>query len=405
MRETSLGPRQRAAETASIGVVPSVVPAPLPGSARIPELDGIRGVAILLVLLWHYVALRLEPGAPGIMAPLWTLMQISWTGVDLFFVLSGFLIGGILLEHRDSPHYFKTFYVRRVCRIFPLYYLLVLTYFAIVASGATLGGSTGHWLMSRPKPFWSYALFAQNWVMAWDRIYGCNWLGITWSLAVEEQFYLLLPFLIRFVPPKRLLPVLLGGIALAPVTRLALLQWTTKGMDAGYLLMPCRADALLLGVLAAWALRSTALRWRLMQHRARLVWLLGVFATGVVFIACRWPNFVSRPMNSWGRTWFALFYVLLLMIPMLKRDGLLATVFRSSLLRRLGAISYGIYMIHQLVFGLTMILLFPQTPQYASGSALLLPVALSLVLTLLLAALLYRYLEKPLISIGQGLRY
>ncbi|MFN7140591.1 MAG: acyltransferase family protein, partial [Limisphaerales bacterium] len=90
--------------------------------SRIPELDGIRGIAILLVVLAHYFVL---PVGPGFAAAnfLGTFFGLAWSGVDLFFVLSGFLIGGILLDAKASNNFFKVFYTRRVCRIFPLYFL------------------------------------------------------------------------------------------------------------------------------------------------------------------------------------------------------------------------------------------------------------------------------------------
>src|SRR2546427_8948290 len=92
--------------------------------ARIPELDGIRGLAILLVLVWHYWASRVHPPLGSAFVGIWMLCGLTWSGVDLFFVVSRFLIGGVLLEQRDSANYFKTFYVRRVCRIFPILFLV-----------------------------------------------------------------------------------------------------------------------------------------------------------------------------------------------------------------------------------------------------------------------------------------
>src|SRR5262245_13203211 len=92
--------------------------------ARISELDGLRGLAILLVLLWHYavgpVIVHQSTLANFLIV---RSLNLAWSGVDLFFVLSGFLIGGILLDHRDTTHYFRTFYIRRICRIVPLYAL------------------------------------------------------------------------------------------------------------------------------------------------------------------------------------------------------------------------------------------------------------------------------------------
>ena len=95
---------------------------------RIPELDGLRGMAILLVLVGHYFAVP-GTGAASLLNGYW--FRLGWTGVDLFFVLSGFLIGGILLDVRDSPNYFKTFYARRFFRIIPLYYAWILLYIVL----------------------------------------------------------------------------------------------------------------------------------------------------------------------------------------------------------------------------------------------------------------------------------
>ena len=94
-------------------------------SERILELDGIRGVAILLVVLYHYVAVPIPADASAGLLFVRQLFSNNWSGVDLFFVLSGFLITGILIDHRNTRHYFKVFYIRRISRIFPLYYLFL----------------------------------------------------------------------------------------------------------------------------------------------------------------------------------------------------------------------------------------------------------------------------------------
>jgi peptidoglycan/LPS O-acetylase OafA/YrhL len=104
---------------------------------RLPELDGLRGCAILLVVIWHYVSQPANPAPGTVLALLVQPFKIAWSGVDLFFVLSGFLIGGILLDHRSSPRYFKTFYIRRICRIFPLYYFWIALYLLIPRFWAT----------------------------------------------------------------------------------------------------------------------------------------------------------------------------------------------------------------------------------------------------------------------------
>jgi peptidoglycan/LPS O-acetylase OafA/YrhL len=93
-------------------------------ASRLPELDGVRGIAILMVLVWHYAVYEFQPEPGSIGAYALACLRLSWSGVDLFFVLSGFLIGGILIDNQQSNNYFKVFYVRRVCRIFPLYFFL-----------------------------------------------------------------------------------------------------------------------------------------------------------------------------------------------------------------------------------------------------------------------------------------
>src|ERR1700746_660274 len=171
---------------------------PIPDwSVRIPALDGLRGTAILLVLLRH--AIFGVTSVQGIEAHsrfasfVIACGQLSWSGVDLFFVLSGFLIGGILLDVRASPNYFKTFYIRRIFRIVPLYYpwlfcLIGLLFF----SGSAFQKQSAH--LGIDWRTWGHFLFLQN---LWTNHYSTLadwWLGVTWSLAIEEQFYLAAPF-------------------------------------------------------------------------------------------------------------------------------------------------------------------------------------------------------------------
>ena len=163
-------------------------------STRIPALDGLRGIAILLVLLRHSV-FEFHPNSK-FFSHLLVAGRLSWSGVDLFFVLSGFLIGGILLDAIASPRYFKTFYVRRAYRILPLY-AVVMALFSLryVTSHGSAGplGSFSH----SPIPWASYVTFTQNIWMAWLGTFGVGAVAATWSLAVEEQFYLTVPFIIR----------------------------------------------------------------------------------------------------------------------------------------------------------------------------------------------------------------
>lgn len=185
-----------------------------------PQLDGIRGIAILLVLIFHFGVSAVGPQSNSFVYLVGQSLILTWSGVDLFFVLSGFLIGGILLDNRLAPNYFKVFYIRPICRIFPVYYLWLALFaiFAYVLATLILPGALRP-LYENPLPFWSYATLTQNLAMAMAGRFGPQWLDATWSLAVEEQFYLTLPLIIRFVPQRRLPYLLITLIAATPILR------------------------------------------------------------------------------------------------------------------------------------------------------------------------------------------
>jgi peptidoglycan/LPS O-acetylase OafA/YrhL len=174
------------------------------------------------VVVWHYFVGIPGGEASAVASFFRRLFYLGWSGVDLFFVLSGFLIGGILLDNRASPRYFRTFYVRRAFRILPVYVLLLVPFWSARSSVGTSGSVAVATLLEGEIPAWSYGLFVQNLFMAAIGDFGAQWTGITWSLAVEEQFYLVLP-LTLFLAPRRFVPGLcLGFVAAAPLDALAL---------------------------------------------------------------------------------------------------------------------------------------------------------------------------------------
>jgi peptidoglycan/LPS O-acetylase OafA/YrhL len=368
--------------------------------SRVPELDGLRGLAVLSVVCWHYLAGRLEPalGPMGALAD--RALGLSWSGVDLFFVLSGFLIGGILIDHRESPRYFSSFYARRACRILPAYAVIVVLAFLWSAGAERAGLRIG---FGNLLPAWSYATFTQNFVMASRGTFGSHWLGPTWSLAIEEQFYLLLPVLVRMVPPARLPAVLAAGILAGPVSRVALLAFHPRGFFAAYVMMPGRADALLLGALLAWAWRRGAVREAVQRHGRVLHALLVVLLAGLVVLAVRGENAFTRTMQVAGYSWLALTYLVVLMLALGAPRGPVASVARWRWLGLMGTISYAVYLLHHPV--LRLVYGFAGAPISVASPRGALLMVLAAGLTLALAALSWRFFEGPLVRRGRSFRY
>jgi peptidoglycan/LPS O-acetylase OafA/YrhL len=368
----------------------------LPMAARrVPELDGIRGLAILLVIYWHYVA------APNVLAPAgslgWTLYRIgilSWSGVDLFFVLSGYLIGGILIESRDSPDYFKAFYVRRAFRILPLYLLFCGCGTAVVMLLPALGRVVGH-----PMPLWVYATFSQNFWLAhhsWDA-----YMGETWSLAVEEQFYLTLPFIIRLVPRSRL-PGTVAGLVVASVIgrTLMYLHYGSEWGTAAYTLMPCRADALMLGALGALAVRDQRARRFMTECRWALPAAVALSGAAVAVLTAEGWTMSTRPMSTLGYTALAIFYLALLLWAVMRRGTWWAAVMRTRFLGGLGSLAYCLYLVHGSALNIASYLMHGRLrgsgPDWPAA-------AIGLACAVGFSAVSWRYLESRMIGIGHRL--
>ena len=381
---------------------------PIPDwSVRIPALDGLRGIAILLVLLRH--AIFGVTSVQGIEAHsrfasfVIACGQLSWSGVDLFFVLSGFLIGGILLDARSSPRFFQTFYIRRAYRILPLYFLVIglslLPHLLAQFSAARAAHTT-----PLPLPWWSYATFTQNFWMAYLGVFGPSGMGITWSLAIEEQFYLSIPLLIRNVRPRNLVIVLLMVIACAPWLRVLLHSSMTYPGLASYVLMPTRADALCLGVLAALLVRNEVF-WNWLQSNRRTLWsVTGVFFLGVAYMTWQGYDALSFAMTTWGFSWLATFYTCILLIAVSSSRGPVSRILQNPSLMRLGTLAYCSYLVHVAIMNALRHPLKAHFPEFPVA-AWLVGGILGIALTLAVAALSYKYFEKPLLKRGHQYSY
>jgi len=376
-------------------------------SRRIPELDGIRGIAILLVLIWHYGVCQVTTEPHTLLDYVKKALSFTWSGVDLFFVLSGFLIGGILLDNKQAHYYFKTFYIRRICRIFPLYFLWLTLFIIIVYAGDfpiinRLNNIS--WLFQKSVPVWSYATFTQNIAMMYNGNFGPNWLGITWSLAVEEQFYLVLPFLIYFLSLQRLPLTLSFIIFVAPILRIALFYYYPHGGFASYVLMPCRADALLLGVLSAYLIRQEFFVRYMVEYQKLMYGLLILSLLGTSILLDKGQSIGSLAMSSFGYSLLAIMYSCFLLIAITEKRGLITVIVQNRLLGKLGIIAYGVYIFHQGISGLLHAALLHQVPQI-SREVDVAVTCTALVITIMISYLSWTFFEKPFMVLGHSFRY
>lgn len=245
-------------------------------AARLPALDGIRGLAILVVLV-HNAAWVAESGEHLLFKLVVAAASTGWIGVQLFFVLSGFLITGILLDARGKRHYFKSFYIRRALRILPVYYFVVAL---MVLLAATLAWSP-EWSNAVLTHQWSYWLYFSNWVQPFNL--GIPGLSHLWSLAVEEQFYLLWPLVVWLVPRHRLRALCIGVIVATPFIRLGLRLLGLPEATA-YMFTIARWDALAAGALVAVLVRETSGRAWLERWRTSI----GLTASAAVLLLAGW---------------------------------------------------------------------------------------------------------------------
>lgn len=289
--------------------------------AYIPELQGLRGIAVLTVVIYHC-----HPRLQGTWiygASLW-----GWAGVNLFFVLSGFLITSILLESRTKPRYFRNFYGRRVLRIWPVY-LLVLV---VVYLEAPWFIGLPIWQAVRTAPWWAYLLFIQNLF----HITLPPALGPTWSLAIEEQYYFLWAPLVRVLKrPWMLVLVLLAAFSCSPF------------FDHQHWINPTPTHTLIhLDGIALGSLLAVGLHWLRLGRRAWVALGLGSFAIGMTLAATIAGG--TRFLDAALALGFA-GAVLAAIASTGARNPLNLALARGPL-AYFGRISYGMYMIHISVF-------------------------------------------------------
>jgi len=300
-------------------------------------LDGVRGIAIILVMLTHYGEILRHGGA--FEQGLARVFNAGWIGVDLFFVLSGFLITGILLDTKGSPFYFRQFYWRRTVRIFPVYFLFLA--FVFVGLRVLFIHLIGHDLWKGTNSWW-YLGYLSNWKPDHGR--EDLYVSHLWSLAVEEQFYFVWPAVVVLCTRQRLATACatLAGLALA-LRCVMIADGATS--TALYRLTPCRMDPLVLGALLALILRDETWRARLQR------WMTPLAASAALLIAAiAWTrgsfDFDNRVTETVGASGLAILFACVVFYAVVGQGGALRSLFRSSWLRAAGRYSYAVYVIH-----------------------------------------------------------
>lgn len=303
-------------------------------------LDGLRGIAILTVMLYHFVQ-GMQIATPIDKAVYYTA-RAGWIGVDLFFVCSGFLITGILLDLKGQPNYFYRFFLRRTVRIFPLYYG---TLFVLFIAWPAITGSSNEQL-DRARPFaWWYWLYGTNWLFAIRK----EWLAYAhlWSLAVEEQFYIIWPFVVYFTSQRRVHSICLACMLIALTCRL-LLSWSGAPSIVIYPITISRMDSLAAGAIIAVLARSGRGLSQLVPSARKAALLSGAILTATFLIQkglWRSPFVITI-----GCTLLAVLFGAIVIIAVADRsDSSIVRLLSHRWLTFFGKYSYGLYMIHPFV--------------------------------------------------------
>jgi peptidoglycan/LPS O-acetylase OafA/YrhL len=320
----------------------------------VPILDGLRGSMLILILLVHFRSVR-EP-TPGDWAEQsWHfVLDMAVFTLDVFFVLSGFLITRILIDAHGSDRYFSTFYGRRALRIFPVYYGFLIVYFLVLPNVAAWADALAL-SPAQHAVYWTHLTNVAAGLNDWwnPAAAGPDWYplevttGHLWSLSLEEQFYLVWPAVVYFSSLDGLKKASIACIVAAPIVRIALVATMGGESSAAYLLTPARMDGLAIGSLfAVCAQRPDGLQPFL--RRAGLAATLSLLALAALFF---WEGHINLDTSGWfhaiGLTASVYLAAAIVVISLFARPGeLWYRVFGNAPLRRIGDYSYATYVMH-----------------------------------------------------------
>jgi peptidoglycan/LPS O-acetylase OafA/YrhL len=363
-----------------------------PSLSRVPTLDGLRGIAILLVILIHSWVIKPASGLDHAMT---FFVGLGWAGVDLFFVLSGFLITGILLDAKGGRHYFRSFYLRRVLRIFPLYYAFIAFHFIVVA--VLPHRLARPFALPVPGQELSYVFFLSNFSTAPHTPAS---LRVLWSLAVEEQFYVAWPFLVWLLSRRWILRVSLALIILSFAWRVGV---TAAGESPAvtFLSTPCQFGAIAAGAAIAALQRSPGGLDKLFPWARRFLFgfplvLLPIGAHAVAGDMHFSP--LDPLMMTVGLLLLQLFFAAALVTAVAPgQTRAITRLLKGRALRACGRWSYSMYLFHALLIPLVTLVAGRHNSGLVLGSALprqLMITGVTVGTSLGLGALSWRFYEQ-----------
>jgi peptidoglycan/LPS O-acetylase OafA/YrhL len=311
---------------------------------RIAVLDGVRGLAIALVMYHHFFQNYHSAANTGLDRVVFGLASAGWSGVDLFFVLSGFLITGILYDSRHDPRYYRNFYGRRTLRIFPLYYA-ALVLFLVVLPAINHPQAQTYVADFRDEGFWLWTYLANFRIAYRGEWYAHLIPNVFWSLAIEEQFYLVWPAVVLLCARRTLVAVCAALIVLALVVRIGL-WWADAAPIVSFVLTFARMDCLALGALIALAARGDG-GLRTLVTPAKVVGGGALALVALYMMGTGGLDWDHPFVNTLGFTVLAALFGSLLVLGMtVPASNPLRTALDNDLMRTFGKYSYAMYVVH-----------------------------------------------------------
>ena len=371
---------------------------------HIKELDALRALGLCLVLIDHF-------WPEGLSYLVFQLGNAGWIAMDSFFVMSGVLITGILLDSKDKPGYYSKYYARRSLRIFPLYYLVLFLLWAIARltnSGIFYHEIVTYWFS--PAWFTFYAGNIREAVVGFPKSlllgnYPALGYAVLWSLQIEEQFYLLFPVLVAVMRRNSLRRTLIAAVCISPILRLVAYIWVPGNPYLQYVELPTHCDGLALGALIAIRFRSGP--WNISRPRLTCwtVALIGVALAGSLIStwstheqawSTAWDRTVGYSISSAGCACLVLWLICF-------RDSRYTRWMRISPLQYLGKISYGVYLLHPIALWSLMELAKKNLIHFHKDDPLYFVGAVSM--SLAFASISWHFFEKPLLGFKRRFSY